>query len=102
MPNGHSGIPQFGSVVLIAMVIALLIWWERSTAFILPRVLSLIGAGIFGWRLAFHLTMWNVTEYNGNYASGNQIKNARRRYLAARLVLVPLTVLGVYLLVAQK
>jgi len=102
MPNGHGGIPRFGAPLFIFLMTFLLIWWERSTAFILPLVLSLIGAGIFGWRLAFHLTMWNVTEYDGNYASADQTKNARRKYLAAKLVLVPLAVFVVYLTVAQK
>lgn len=101
MPNGHSGIPRFGSVVLIAMVIALLIWWERSTSYILPRVIVYIGAGIFGWRLAFHLTMWNVTEYNGNYASGNQKKEAKRKYIVTTIVLIPITVFIIYFLTAQ-
>jgi len=100
MPNGHGGIPRFGSPVLIFLVTFLFVWWARSTASVLPQVLSVIGAGIFGWRLAFHMTMWGALEYDGRYSFKQQIKNSKRNYFIARLLLMPLAILLAYWVVS--
>ena len=41
---------------------------------------SLMLAALFAWRLSFHATMWDVTEYGGCYTPEAEMKVARRRY----------------------
>lgn len=102
MPNGHGAIPRFGAPLLVLLVTLLLAWWARSQAAALPQVLSVITAGIFGWRLAFHMTMWNVSEYDGRYSSEEQVKISKRRYRVALLTLIPLSVLLTLLLLNAR
>jgi len=99
MPNGHGGIPRFGSPCIAALATVLLIWWARSSHHIAPKVLALLTAGVAGWRLAYHFTMWGVTEYSGAAATPEERKTARRNYLLASLVLVPAASLFVYFLI---
>lgn len=102
MPNGHGAIPRFGSPLLILLVTFLLLWWARSQAALLPQVLAVVAAGIFGWRLAFHMTMWNVSEYDGRYSSEEQVANSKRRYRVALFTLIPLFVLLTLILITAR
>ncbi|HOP35234.1 MAG TPA: ankyrin repeat domain-containing protein [Syntrophales bacterium] len=102
MPNGHGAVPRFGSPLLILLVTFLLLWWARSQAALLPQVLAVVAAGIFGWRLAFHMTMWNVSEYDGRYSSEEQVANSKRRYRVALFTLIPLFVLLTLILITAR
>ena len=99
MPNGHGGIPHYGAPVLLGILTALLVWWFRATASAIPHVLVYLSSGLFGWRLAFHLIMWDVMEYGGGYASEEDMVKAKRKYLVAAVILIPLSVVGGYWLV---
>jgi len=102
MPNGHGAIPRFGAPLLILLITVLLVWWARSQTAALPQVLAVVAAGIFGWRLAFHMTMWNVSEYDGRYSSEEQVETSRRRYRVALLTLIPLSVLLTLILLNSR
>ena len=99
MPNGHGGIPYLGAPVLLAIFTSLFVWWYRASASMIPHVLVYLFSALFGWRLAFHLTMWKVMEYGGGYTSDKRMAKAKRKYLAAVVVLIPLSLAGGYWLV---
>jgi len=96
MPNGHGGVPRFGYPVLLGIATVLLVWWYRATASVIPQVLVYLSSGLFGWRLAFHLTMWGVMEYGGGYTSKEDMAKAKRKYLVAAVILIPLSIVGGY------
>ncbi|HNT57631.1 MAG TPA: ankyrin repeat domain-containing protein [Syntrophales bacterium] len=102
MPNGHGAVPRFGTPLLVLLVTFLLVWWARSQNAALPQVLAVVTAGIFGWRLAFHMTMWNVSEYDGRYSSEEQVANSKRRYRVALFTLIPLFVLLTLILITAR
>ena len=93
MPNGHGGIPYFGAPVLLGILTALLIWWYRATGSVIPQVLIYISTALFGWRLAFHLTMWDVMEYGGGYTSEEDMAKAKRKFMAVAIKLIPLSLM---------
>jgi hypothetical protein len=39
-------------------------------------------AALAGWRLAYHLHMWDADEYGGAYTPPDEYRRARRRYRA--------------------
>lgn len=80
MPNGHGGIPRFGSPALLLLLTGLAAWLGTATgmAWLLPVCILL--AGLFGWRLSYHLHMWGVTEYGGHAASEEEKERAKGRY----------------------
>ena len=97
MPNGHGGVPRFGSPVILL----LLLGWDlarRPTfgfawAWMLPYAL----AALLGWRLAWHIHMWDATEYGGAMTSTDKMSAAERRYLLGTLLYAPAAVGLVYL-----
>ena len=93
MPNGHGGIPFLGAPVLLGILTALLVWWYRATGSVIPQVLIYISTALFGWRLAFHITMWDVMEYGGGYTSEEDMTKAKRRFMGAAITLIPLSLL---------
>ena len=99
MPNGHGGLPRFGAPVLLGIVTALLLWWFSATAAIIPQILMYLSAVLCGWRLAFHLTMWDAMQYGGAYTEGADMRRARRNYRIAVAILVPLVCLVAFALV---
>jgi hypothetical protein len=101
MPNGHGGLPHYGTPVLLGIFWALMVWWQRASASIMPHLLLYLASVLFGWSLAFHLTMWDVMEYGGAYTSEDEMTRAKRRCLIAAAVLIPVSIFVAYLISSQ-
>jgi hypothetical protein len=83
MPNGHGGVPFLGSPILLAIMFAVLAWLpvEQHSWFGWPRVgICLFLAALIGWRLAYHLHMWDADDYGGGYTPPEIYRRAARRY----------------------
>jgi hypothetical protein len=83
MPNGHGGIPRFGSVVLLGGALVLLYFLHLTKGWEWCSVAGYVMAMAFGWRLAFHLCLWDATEYDGAYTKAEEMARARRRFRIA-------------------
>lgn len=96
MPNGHGGVPHYGApLYLLILWIAVLLNHRHE-----PRdwvlAVACILAALFGWRLSWHLHMWDAEEYGGAYFTEEGVRLARRKHLAGSLVYAALA-LGVTL-----
>lgn len=97
MPNGHGGIPRLGSPVLMMLGAVLSVWWFREKPHTVPMILAYGFGCAVAWRLAFHLTMWHVSEYGGHYVSDDEKRTARRRYIPLTVLLILAAVAVVYM-----
>lgn len=96
MPNGHGGIPKYGSpILLLALTCLLLYLQEYSSA---ATYLKFPSAVFLAWRFSWHLCLYNVREYGGHYTSEAELKKAERNYHTALSITVPLGLLIVFLL----
>ena len=89
MPNGHGGIPRYGSPVLLLLVIAYLAALRATGGGAWTGYAALLAALLLGWRLAWHLWLYDLTEYGGAYADPEEMRAARRRYYLTAAVLAP-------------
>ena len=98
MPNGHGGIPRYGSPVFLSLILLGLLGLQRSheTRWTLP--LAYLVAGLVAWRFAWHLHLYDLMEYDGAYASPAELQAAKRRYRWTMLFLVPAALVGVHVL----
>ena len=96
MPNGHGGIPRFGSPAILLLVLVVVLGTRvparLAGAWLLPYVLAVL----LGWRLAFHIHMWDATAYGGAMISPDAMTRAERRYLAGALLYALAAVVLVY------
>ena len=100
MPNGHGGLPKFGSAaVLLILLVGAIVYEETNLLF---RLCSYPLSAAFGWRLAWHLCMYHAMEYGGAYTPPERMRAAKYRYKFALLVLVPGCVVVVALVNAFK
>ena len=85
MPNGHGGIPRYGSsaLLLILTVAAALLQVKLGISELIYLIYLM--AVLFSWRLSSHLFMWHATDYGGATSSGHEIESARKKYLAATI-----------------
>jgi hypothetical protein len=82
MPNGHGGIPHFGSPILFGLMFCAALFWPLApdAALQWTRVwICVVLAALVGWRLAYHLYMWRAEEYSG-YMTPEEYRRAIRRY----------------------
>lgn len=93
MPNGHGGIPKYGSPVLLVLALAGLLALSPTDGVL--RLLRFPLAALLGWRLAWHYCMYDAMEYGGRPTPDEEMKRARRRYVYALVGLVPLSLLAV-------
>jgi len=92
MPNGHGGIPRYGSPVALTLLLVMLATVEvRSHAGWVGRAAYVVAA-LIGWRSAWHLMMYPIMEYGGAYVSDEEMAAARSRFRLAAIVSVPLAV----------
>jgi len=89
MPNGHGGYPWMGGPILLGIVFLILLFLPLDPRSVLGGtrvILSLLVAGIFGCRLAYHVHMRSADAYEGAYTDPAAFRRARRRYLIACVV----------------
>ena len=97
MPNGHGGIPRFGSPFLVIVMMAVLLRLRFSLDASWTVYPAYVGAAVFGWRFAWHLWMYDLMEYGGSYSSVEELAQSTRRYWLTALVTVPVSLALVYL-----
>lgn len=90
MPNGHGGIPRFGSPVALAIVVAVLLRARVGLGWSWTVYPAIAVAGLIGWRLSWHLFLYPLMEYGGSYSSVEQLERAERRHRMATALLVPI------------
>lgn len=98
MPNGHGGIPRFGSPVLLSLGVAVLLWLRVSGEAHWTVHAAYAAAGLLAWRFAWHLHLYDAMEYGGANTPPEELRAAKRRYRVTALVLVPLVLLSVHVL----
>ena len=76
MPNGHGGVPRFGAPVLLAVLFLAVHGARPGEAGMLFDVLEVALVLAFAWRLAWHLFMWQASEYDGAYVSEAESRRA--------------------------
>jgi hypothetical protein len=57
-----------------------------------------VAAGLFAWRLAWHIHLYPAMEYGGAYTSPEDAKRARKGFFRTLPLIVPLALLSVYAL----
>ena len=80
MPNGHGGIPKYGSPFLLLLVLGVLAFLKRTYDADWTVYAAYPAAVLLGWRLAWHLHLYDVMEYEGAHASREELATARKRY----------------------
>ncbi len=77
MPNGHGGIPKYGSVIFLLILIAPAIYyWVQTNNFFAGTMIPPLFI-LFGWKLAWHQYMYDVMEYGGGYTSEEEMETAK-------------------------
>ena len=89
MPNGHGGVPRYGSPVLLSIVLVALLGLQRSWEARWTLPLAYLVAGLLAWRFAWHLHLYDLMEYDGAYTSPDRLQRAKRAHRLTTLVLVP-------------
>ncbi len=97
MPSGHDRLRRFRSPLLLLLLLATLygvrLYWQSVWALYLAYPL----AALFAWGFAWHLCLYNATEYGGTLTDPARLRRARSRSFKMRATLVPVAVLSVYL-----
>ena len=98
MPNGHGGIPWMGSPVLLLLLLISLAWlrFSREASWTVYATYPI--AALFAERFAWHLCLYQATEYGGGYTSGEEMRDARVSYRWVMGVLIPVALIAVYLI----
>lgn len=86
MPNGHGGVPRFGSTLLLLVVLMLVYAYSRKDGMDWLAYGGYLLAAALGWRIAHGLHLWKVTEYDGAYTTDDAINLALGKYLAGSVV----------------
>ena len=82
MPNGHGGMPRFGSALfLLVILLVLYVYCLKAPGVAWLPWLGYPFAAAFGWRFAHGLHMRKVTEYDGAYSSEEAVSLAVNKYL---------------------
>lgn len=102
MPNGHGGIPRYGSsaLLLILTFAALFIHFKLWIEWLVYPIYFL--AVLFSWRFSSHLFMWGVTNYGGATSSDKEIENAKKKYIMATIVFSILSIVLVSFIQSLK
>ena len=98
MPNGHGGIPRFGSPILLSIGVIVLLWLRISGEAQWTTHVAYVATGLLAWRLAWHLHLYGALEYGGANTPPEQLRAAKQRYRLTALVLIPLALLSVHAL----
>lgn len=88
MPNGHGGIPKYGSPVVLFIVLLILVWLRLARNILWPVLAAYPIVIILGWRLAWHIHMYDATEYGGAYTPKEEIESAKRKYRIGIIVYI--------------
>ncbi|MBI1746880.1 MAG: hypothetical protein HYR55_09875 [Acidobacteria bacterium] len=93
MPNGHGGIPRFGSPILLLLALLGYMALSRSVDSLWASAPGYLIGALFGWRLSWHIHLYDAMEYEGAYTSEEVKKRTKRRYRMGWLLYTTLTCL---------
>ncbi|MDH5804726.1 MAG: hypothetical protein OEZ54_06025 [Gemmatimonadota bacterium] len=96
MPNGHGGIPRYGSPILLLVFLLVLLRLEISRDFDWTIFPAYGLAASIAWRFSWHLFLYPLMEYGGSYTSVEALEAATRRYRLLAIVLIPGAVAAVF------
>ena len=96
MPNGHGGVPRFGSAVMMLVILLLVYAYYRKEGWDWLAYAGYLLAAAFGWRLAHGLHLWKVTEYDGAYTSDDSLNLAIGMYLGGSVLYAVLAMAAWY------
>jgi len=87
-----------GSPVLLLLVLISLAWlrFSREAAWTVYAAYPV--AALFGERFAWHLCLYQTTEYGGGYTPAEEMRDARTSYHWALGGLIPVALIAVYLI----
>lgn len=92
MPNGHGGVPFFGTPIIFAVMFAIFAGLPLKTRLGWAWVaICLVLAALVGWRLAYDLHMRDADEYGGAYTPPDVYRRAARRYWCLAVAYAVLT-----------
>ncbi len=83
MPDGHGVILWLGILFILLIATVLLARVHTTSSNVWLGAGACFCAVLFGWRLAFHLHLWDAMKYGGSYTSENELRCARRKYMIA-------------------
>ena len=86
MPNGHGGIPPYLAAVGLLIALVLVYVYSRKEGLGWVGYAGYPLAAGLGWRFAYGLHMWKVTEYDGAYSSDEAMNLAIGKYLIGSVV----------------
>jgi hypothetical protein len=91
MPNGHGGMPAFGTPVLLAVLFAVVVRASPphpgSPSWVSVTI-CLVIAALFGWKMAYHVHMRAADAYGGGYTPPEDHARSLRRYRMMSVVYV--------------
>jgi hypothetical protein len=79
MPNGHGGIPRFGSPILL--IILFIIMFILKEYIPLYNYLKYALALVLAWRLAWHIAMYPTVAYGGQFTSDKELQTTKEKYV---------------------
>lgn len=93
MPNGHGGVPFLGTPIFFSVMFATFAGLPLKDRLGWAWVaICLVFAALAGWRLAYHLHMWDADEYGGSYTEPDVYRRAEGRYRVLAMVYTVLAV----------
>ena len=100
MPNGHGGVVRFFSVIVLLIFAAALLAYVKQGGSEWAVYAGYGLALLIGERIAHHLHLWHVDEYDGAYATDAEKAGARKTYLVGAVIYVLGALVAWYFLAA--
>ena len=100
MPNGHGGMPRFGSALFLLFLLILVYGYFVKLGLPWLAWAGYPVAAAFGWRAAYGLHMRKVTEYDGAYTNDDDWSRAFMKYIAGSVVYAMAAMAAWYFLTA--
>ena len=91
MPNGHGGIPRWGSAFFLAVLCGVFLLNAFQTGAGWTRPAGAAAAALFAWRLSWHFWIYPLEEYGGAYASEEGIRAGKTLHWLTTGVLAPVS-----------
>ena len=98
MPNGHGGVPRYGSALMLLVLLLIVYNLSRKDGLAWVAYGGYVLAAALGWRFAHGLHLWKVTEYDGAYTTDEAINRAIYSYLIGSVVYAVMAMAAWYFL----
>lgn len=88
MPNGHGGIPKYGSPILLLIGYVILAWHYLAKDHTWAIYVAYLVSILFGWRLSYHMHMYDAMEYGGAFSSEEKLKVSTVKYKKYSIIFI--------------